>query len=100
MPAPLKYGGLSRSPSFTVFYYGASPETAHLLPLGAIMDCVYTPATFAAIETTAATWHKVRYKRILSEVRGKPCKMWEKVAERPLVTDEIEYHQKLLDETP
>lgn len=92
----LTYSGLSRCPSFTVFYYGCPANESHLLPVGAVFDCVYTPATFAAISTRAATYHKTRFKVVMSEVRGKPCRMVEEVASRELTVEEIEHHKNLL----
>lgn len=94
----LPYTGLSRSPSFTSFYYGCPVNpSAYKLPIGAIFDVVSAPATFAAVGTRAKTWHKTRFKVIETEVRKVKCRMLEEVASRELTPEEIEHHQKLLE---
>ena len=92
------YGGLTRLPSFATFVYGCPASETHKLPIGAVFDVISTPATFAAIGTRAKTWHKTRFKVVMSEVRGKACRMVEEMATRELTAEEIAHHQKLLQE--
>lgn len=92
------YGGLSRSPSFATFVYGCPVNETHKLPIGAQFDVIYSPSKLAAINTPAIIWHKTRFLVVMSEIRKKPCRMLQVVATRPLTAEEIEHHQKLLQE--